>query len=111
MGNIRMPIEIVMIPRYSLGAITQLFVGHANTLALAAVYIKNLVIASFSFGAWVACTAFGVGQLDMLGVYMKRSYIILNPTMVVLLYVFATQILKLIGQMANIFDAAEMLAL
>ncbi|KAK4791278.1 hypothetical protein SAY86_031691 [Trapa natans] len=42
--------------------------------------------------------AFGAGQLDMLGIYMQRSLVILNSIAVVLLYVFTSHILKLIGQ-------------
>ncbi|KAK4796220.1 hypothetical protein SAY86_028546 [Trapa natans] len=40
---------------YQYCAITQLFTGHVSILALAAVYIENSDIVSFSFGAWVAC--------------------------------------------------------
>ncbi|KAK4753607.1 hypothetical protein SAY87_001711 [Trapa incisa] len=116
------PAIFTSVCQYSLGAITQLFAGHVSTLALAAVSIENSVIAGFSFGVMLGMgsaletlcgQAFGAGQLDMLGVYMQRSWIILNSTAVVLslLYVFATQILKLIGQTENISDAAGMLAL
>ncbi|KAK4775784.1 hypothetical protein SAY87_023745 [Trapa incisa] len=33
----------------------ELFTDHISTLALAAIYIENLDIVGFSFGAWVAC--------------------------------------------------------
>lgn len=48
--------------------------------------------------------AFGGGQLDMLGVYMQRSWLILNTTAVILMFVqiFATQILNFIGQKPEI---------
>lgn len=48
--------------------------------------------------------AFGAGQLNMLGVYIQRSWIILNATALVLMFVhiFAAQILRLIGQTPNI---------
>ncbi|KAJ6855277.1 protein DETOXIFICATION 29-like [Populus alba x Populus x berolinensis] len=54
--------------------------------------------------------AFGAGQLDMLGVYMQRSWLILNTTAVLLslVYIFAAQLLKLIGQTASISKAAGM---
>lgn len=44
--------------------------------------------------------AFGAGQVHMLGVYMQRSIIILSATCILLLplYIFATPILKLVGQ-------------
>ncbi|XP_021629266.1 protein DETOXIFICATION 29 [Manihot esculenta] len=52
--------------------------------------------------------AFGAGQLEMLGIYLQRSWVILGTTASLLsfLYIFATQILKLIGQQAAISKAA-----
>ncbi|XVE74971.1 hypothetical protein DITRI_Ditri12bG0060700 [Diplodiscus trichospermus] len=52
--------------------------------------------------------AFGAGQLDMLGIYMQRSWVILNSTALILslLYIFAAPILKLIGQTTSISKAA-----
>ncbi|KAJ7953561.1 Protein DETOXIFICATION [Quillaja saponaria] len=103
--------------QYSLGAITQLLAGHVGTLALAAVSIENSVIAGFSFGVMLGMgsaletlcgQAFGAGQIDMLGIYMQRSWVILNSTAVILcfLYIFSVQILKLIRQTTEISEAA-----
>lgn len=52
--------------------------------------------------------AFGAGQLDMLGIYMQRSWVILATTALFLslIYIFAASILKLIGQTAAISQAA-----
>lgn len=52
--------------------------------------------------------AFGAGQEGMLGIYMQRSWVILNSTSIVLtfVYIFATPILKLIGQTSEISEAA-----
>ncbi|KAA8529621.1 hypothetical protein F0562_034279 [Nyssa sinensis] len=75
--------------QYSLGAVTQVFAGHVGTLELAAVSVENSVIAGFSFGVMLGMgsaletlcgQAFGAGQIDMLGVYMQRSWVILNTT-------------------------------
>lgn len=57
--------------------------------------------------------AFGAGQLDMLGIYMQRSWVILNTTSVLLsfLYIFAQPLLKLIGQTDEISKAAGTFAL
>jgi MATE family multidrug resistance protein len=54
--------------------------------------------------------AYGAGQLDMLGLYMPRSWVILNATAVILtlLYIFAGPFFKLIGQTAEISQAAGM---
>ncbi|XP_043687513.1 protein DETOXIFICATION 30-like [Telopea speciosissima] len=57
--------------------------------------------------------AFGAGQLDMLGIYMQRSWVILNTTAIVLtfLYIFAERFLKLIGQSDEISKAAGVFAI
>ncbi|GKV22971.1 hypothetical protein SLEP1_g32770 [Rubroshorea leprosula] len=116
------PAIFASICKYSLGAITQIFAGHVSTLALAAFSIENSVIAGFSFGIMLGMgsaletlcgQAFGAGQIDMLGIYMQRSWIILNATAIILcfLYIFAAQILKLIGQTAEISKTAGMFAI
>ncbi|KAF5746566.1 protein TRANSPARENT TESTA 12-like [Tripterygium wilfordii] len=108
--------------QYSLGAITQTFAGQVGTLELAAVSIENSVIAGFSFGLMLGMgsaletlcgQAYGAGQVDMLGVYMQRSWIILITTALCLssVYIFAGRILRLIGQTAEISKAAGTLSL
>ncbi|KAF3780118.1 hypothetical protein EJ110_NYTH29524 [Nymphaea thermarum] len=108
--------------RYSLGAVTQAFAGHLGTLELAAVSMENSVIGGFSFGVTLGMAsaleticgqAYGAGQLDMLGIYMQRSWVILNSTALVLciFYVFATPFLKLIGQATEIAESAGTFAI
>ena len=52
--------------------------------------------------------AFGAGQVNLLGVYMQRSWIILFVACLFLLplYVFATPVLKLLGQRKDIAELA-----
>lgn len=52
--------------------------------------------------------AFGAGQVHLLGVYMQRSWIILFVACFFLLplYIYATPLLKLLGQEADIAEAA-----
>ncbi|KAL5762147.1 hypothetical protein ACOSP7_018411 [Xanthoceras sorbifolium] len=111
------PAIFTSVCQYSLGAITQVFAGHVSTIALAAVSVENSVIAGFSFGAMIGMgsaletlcgQAYGAGQVDMLGVYMQRSWIILNTACLILMfiYIFAQQILRVIGQTAAISKAA-----
>ncbi|KAF5190839.1 Detoxification-like protein [Thalictrum thalictroides] len=108
--------------QYSLGAITQVFAGQLGTLELAAVSIENSVIAGLSFGIMLGMgsaletlcgQAYGAGQVDMLGIYMQRSWVILNATAILLtfLYIFAAPLLKLIGQEHNIAEAAGRFAI
>nr|GMD26462.1 protein DETOXIFICATION 29-like [Ipomoea batatas] len=116
------PAVFTSICQYSLGAITQTFAGHLSTIDLAAVTVENSVIAGFSFGVMLGMgsaletlcgQAFGAGQIDMLGVYMQRSWVILNATAVILtaLYVAAAPFLRLIGQTEEISAAAGRMAL
>ncbi|KAF7829314.1 protein DETOXIFICATION 29 [Senna tora] len=115
------PAIFTSISQYSLGAITQLLAGHVGTIQLAAVSVENSVIAGFCFGVMLGMgsaletlcgQAYGAGQLDMLGIYMQRSWVILNSTALLLslLYVFAKAILKGIGQTARIAEAAGVFA-
>ncbi|KAL4638954.1 hypothetical protein ACB092_03G183300, partial [Castanea dentata] len=108
--------------QYSLGAVTQVFLGQVGTLDLAAFSMENSVIAGFSLGIMLGMgsaletlcgQAFGAGQIDMLGIYMQRSWVILTTTglFLSLLYIFAAPLLKLIGQTEAISDAAGVFAL
>lgn len=57
--------------------------------------------------------AFGARRPDMLGIYLQRSWVILITTSLLLLsflYIFAGQILKLIGQTEAISKAAGIFA-
>ncbi|XP_076950185.1 protein DETOXIFICATION 31-like [Bidens hawaiensis] len=116
------PMIFTTVCQYSLGAITQTFAGHVGTLDLAAFSIENSVIAGFSLGIMVGMgsaletlcgQAYGAGQIDMLGVYMQRSWIILFVTALLLMffYIFATPLLILIGQTQDISQLAGKMAL
>ncbi|KAK1436536.1 hypothetical protein QVD17_02317 [Tagetes erecta] len=116
------PAIFTSVCRYSLGAVTQTFAGHVGTLDLAAFSVENSVIAGFSLGIMLGMgsaletlcgQAYGAGQIDMLGVYMQRSWVILLVTalLMVNLYIFATPMLLLIGQTEEIAHAAGKMAL
>ncbi|KAL0421426.1 UNVERIFIED_CONTAM: protein DETOXIFICATION 29 [Sesamum latifolium] len=103
--------------QFSLGAITQTLAGHVGTAELAAFAIENNVIAGFSFGVmWgmgsaletLCGQAYGAGQINMLGVYMQRSCVVLLTTSLLLtfLYIFAGPILLLLGQKEDMSRAA-----
>ncbi|KAL6954651.1 Protein DETOXIFICATION 31 [Sarracenia purpurea var. burkii] len=116
------PAVFTTLCQYSMGAITQLLAGHLGTIELAAFSIENSVVAGFALGFLLGMgsaletlcgQAFGAGQLDMLGIYMQRSWVILiaSSLLLMLLYIFATPILLLIGQTEAISKAAGTLAL
>ncbi|XP_077225021.1 protein DETOXIFICATION 33-like isoform X2 [Tasmannia lanceolata] len=115
--KIAAPAIFTAICQYSLGAITQTFVGHVGTLELAAVAIGNSVISGLAFGIMLGMgsaletlcgQAFGAGEIKMMGIYMQRSWIILICTAIVLIpiYVFSPPILILLGQTREISDLA-----
>ncbi|XP_022966772.1 protein DETOXIFICATION 29-like [Cucurbita maxima] len=115
------PAVFTSVCQYSFGAITQLFAGQVSTVALAAVSIENSVIAGFAFGVMLGMgsaletlcgQAYGAGQLDMMGVYVQRSCVILVSTAVILtpFYVFATPLLRAIGQTAEVAEAAGVMS-
>ncbi|KAL5063385.1 hypothetical protein RYX36_025122 [Vicia faba] len=116
------PAIFTSISQYSLGAVTQVFAGQVGTLQLAAVSIENSVIAGFCLGITIGMgsaletlcgQAFGAGKLDMLGIYMQRSWLILNATAIILslLYIFAEPLLKFIGQTTAISETAGVFTL
>ncbi|XP_077241969.1 protein DETOXIFICATION 35-like isoform X2 [Tasmannia lanceolata] len=111
------PIVFNILCIYGLNSTTQIFVGHIGNLELAASSIGLSVISTFSFGFLLGMgsaletlcgQAFGAGQVHMLGIYMQRSWIILFVSCIIMspIYIFATPILKLIGQEAAIADLA-----
>ncbi|KAK4384335.1 protein DETOXIFICATION 35 [Sesamum angolense] len=124
------PIVIQILCQYGGTSVATIFVGHLGDVDLSAFTIASTVIGTFAFGfmvvlllyfcligefAWYGSAletlcgqAFGAGQVHMLGVYMQRSMIILLATCILLLpiYVFATPILKLLGQQDEIAHLA-----
>ncbi|CAO2183992.1 unnamed protein product [Urochloa humidicola] len=116
------PAIFTSIAQYSLGAVTQVFAGHLTTLELDAFSTENNVIAGLALGITMGMgsaletlcgQAYGAKQLHMLGVYLQRSWIILNAMSVLMLplYLFATPILRFFHQDAEIASLAGRLAL
>ncbi|XP_022887084.1 protein DETOXIFICATION 35-like [Olea europaea var. sylvestris] len=111
------PIVFQVLCQYGTYSVTNMFVGHLGDIELSAFSITLSVICTFSFGLLFGMgsaletlcgQAFGAGQIHMLGIYMQRSIVILTITCVVLLplYLFATPILKLLGQEDDIANLA-----
>ncbi|XP_057951728.1 protein DETOXIFICATION 35 [Malania oleifera] len=111
------PIAFNILCQYGVNSATNIFAGHLGELQLSAVAISLSVIGTFSFGFMLGMgsaletlcgQAFGAGQIDLLGVYMQRSWIILWISCFFLLpiYAFAAPILKLLGQEPDIADLA-----
>ncbi|KAF7153558.1 hypothetical protein RHSIM_Rhsim01G0148000 [Rhododendron simsii] len=111
------PIAFNILCNYGINSFTNIFVGHLGNVELSAVAISLSVLANFSFGFLLGMgsaletlcgQAFGAGHLEMLGIYMQRSWIILSSAcfFILPLYVYATPILKLLGQRDDIAKLA-----
>ncbi|KAL0313951.1 UNVERIFIED_CONTAM: protein DETOXIFICATION 27 [Sesamum angustifolium] len=94
---------------FSLTLITQSFAGHLDQRQLAAISIATTVIISISFGFLLGMAsaletlcgqAYGGKQYHLLVIYLQRSWVVLFLSSILLLplFIFATPILKLIGQ-------------
>ncbi|KAL8479045.1 hypothetical protein ACS0TY_030807 [Phlomoides rotata] len=107
---------------YSMFVITQAFAGHLGDLELAAMSIASSVVVGFDFGLMLGMAsaletlcgqAYGAKKYYMLGVYMQRSWIVLLLCSVVMLplFFFATPILKLLGQPADVAELSGVVVL
>ncbi|KAK2973378.1 hypothetical protein RJ640_024861 [Escallonia rubra] len=111
-------IAITTLCQFGMNSVTDMFVGHLGNIDLSSVSIALTVLGTFSFGFMLGMgsaletlcgQAFGARQVHMLGVYMQRSWIILLVSGCLFLlpiYMFATPILKLLGQDDDIADLA-----
>ncbi|MED6112514.1 hypothetical protein PIB30_062401 [Stylosanthes scabra] len=111
------PIAFNILCNYAVNSFTNIFVGHIGDLELSAVAISLSVISNLSFGFLLGMAsaletlcgqAYGAGQVEMLGVYMQRSWIILLGACILLLpiYIYSEPILILLGQDHEIAELA-----
>ncbi|EEF48574.1 protein DETOXIFICATION 27 isoform X2 [Ricinus communis] len=107
---------------FSMTVITQAFAGHLSDINLAAISIATTVIIAVSFGFLLGMAsaletlcgqAYGAKQYHILGLYMQRSWIVLFLCSILLLpmFLFATPILKLIGQPEEVAEQTGLVAI
>ncbi|XP_065847022.1 protein DETOXIFICATION 27-like isoform X1 [Euphorbia lathyris] len=110
------------IASYSMNIITQAFAGHLGDVPLASISIANTVIVGFNFGLLLGMAstletlcgqAFGARRYHMLGIYMQRSWIVLFLCCFLMLpfYVFASPILKWVGQPDEVAEESQVVAM
>ncbi|CAA7027191.1 unnamed protein product [Microthlaspi erraticum] len=115
------PAIFTRISTYLILVITQAFAGHLGELELAAISIVNNVVIGFNFSLLLGMAsaletlcgqAFGAKKYDMMGVYLQRSWIVLLLCCVLLLpmYIFASSILKFLGQPDDIAELCGTIA-
>ncbi|KAL0371726.1 UNVERIFIED_CONTAM: protein DETOXIFICATION 35 [Sesamum calycinum] len=111
------PIAFQIVCQYGSTTVAIIFVGHLGDVELSAFSIALSVIGTFGIGVLYGMgsaletlcgQAFGAGQVHMLGIYLQRSILVLLASCIILLpvYVFATPILKLLGQPDEIAEPA-----
>ncbi|XP_043713177.1 protein DETOXIFICATION 27-like [Telopea speciosissima] len=107
---------------YSMNVITQAFTSHIGDLELVSLSITNNVIVGFNYGLLLGMAsaletlcgqAFGAKKFHKLGIYLQRSWIVLFLFSVLLLpmYVFATSILKWMGQPEDVAEQSGMVVM
>nr|XP_043631577.1 protein DETOXIFICATION 27-like [Erigeron canadensis] len=110
------------IAMYSTLVITQALAGHLGDLEFAATSIATSLILGFDLGLVLGMAsaletlcgqAYGAKDYRMLGVYLQRSWIVLFLTSVLILplYIFASPVLKLLGQPADISELSGVVAI
>ncbi|OEL29372.1 Protein DETOXIFICATION 29 [Dichanthelium oligosanthes] len=115
--HIAFPAILTAVFQFSIGFVTVGFVGHIGSVELAAVTVVENVIEGFAYGVLLGMgsaletlcgQAVGAGQVDMLGVYIQRSWIICGATALVLTptYLFTGPILRALRQPGDIADVA-----
>ncbi|XP_024977241.1 protein DETOXIFICATION 27-like [Cynara cardunculus var. scolymus] len=103
------------IASFTMNVVTQAFAGHLGDIELAAITISTSVIVGFNFGLLLGMAsaletlcgqAFGAKRYNMIGIYMQRSWIVLFICCLITLplYIFATPILKALGQPDDIAE-------
>ncbi|KAK1275991.1 Protein TRANSPARENT TESTA 12 [Acorus gramineus] len=122
MWHIAGPAILTAIFEFSIGVVTSAYVGQMGDVELAAVSIVQNVIEGFAYGIMLGMgsaletlcgQAVGAGQLNMLGVYMQRSWIITGVTALILtpIYVLTSPILKGLRQDHEIAEMAGKFAI
>ncbi|GMY28808.1 protein DETOXIFICATION 27-like [Fagus crenata] len=89
---------------FSMTVITQAFAGHLSNLDLAAISIASTTLCGQAYGA---------KQYHMLSIYLQRSWIVLFLCSILLLplFLFATPILKLLGQTNAVAEQSGVVAM
>ncbi|TKY74409.1 TRANSPARENT TESTA protein 12 [Spatholobus suberectus] len=119
--HIAAPSIFTRLAMFSITVVTQSFAGHLGDLDLAAISIACTVLISITFGFLLGMAsaletlcgqAYGAGQHRMLGVYLQRSWVVLFLSSILMLpmFVFATPVLKLIGQPVAVAEQAGLVA-
>ncbi|XP_058779115.1 protein DETOXIFICATION 35-like [Vicia villosa] len=115
--RIAVPVALCSLFQYLNYTSTSIYAGHLGDIELSSVSLYLSVITSIYYSllfgmstalATVCGQAYGAGQFQNAGIYVQRSWIILLTTCIFLLpiHIYATPILKYLGQEQKIADLA-----
>ncbi|KAK7364359.1 hypothetical protein VNO80_12950 [Phaseolus coccineus] len=115
--RIAFPVALTHLFQFLTNSSTSIYAGHLGDIELSSISVSQGVISSIYFNllfgmssalATLCGQAFGAGKIQSTCIYVQRSWIILTITCTILLpiYVYATPILKLLGQDEGIADLA-----
>ncbi|KAG8367764.1 hypothetical protein BUALT_Bualt16G0106700 [Buddleja alternifolia] len=116
------PAILVRVSMFGINVISQAFVGHIGSTELAAYALvftvllrfANSILLGMTSGLGTLCgQAYGAKRYHMLGIYLQQSWIILIITSTIIspIFIFATPILKALGQDGLIAEVAGTIAL
>ncbi|KAL0453319.1 UNVERIFIED_CONTAM: protein DETOXIFICATION 21 [Sesamum latifolium] len=107
---------------FGINVISQAFIGHIGSTELAAYALVLTLLTRFANGLLLGMAsgletlcgqAYGAKQYHMLGIYLQRSWIVLTvfTTLLLPVYIFATPILKALGQDEAVAEVAGKIGL
>ncbi|KAG9130532.1 hypothetical protein Leryth_011792 [Lithospermum erythrorhizon] len=115
--KVALPSVLARLSAFGSVIVTQSFIGHISSLDLAAYalvqtlsvrFVNGILIGMSSATETLCGQAYGAKQYHMMGVYLQRSWIVDFITLTILLpiFIFGTQIFKLLGEQTDIAEAA-----
>ncbi|KAG4941677.1 hypothetical protein JHK87_045548 [Glycine soja] len=115
--RVALPMALLALFQLLMDSSTSIYAGHIGDIELSSIGVYQGVIGAIYFYllfgmssalATLCGQAFGAGKIQSTCIYVQRSWIILTATCIILLpiYVYATPILKLLGQDEGIAEVA-----
>ncbi|GAV57472.1 MatE domain-containing protein [Cephalotus follicularis] len=116
------PAMLASVTNFGTFVVTQAFIGHIGAVELAGYALIQVIAVRFANGLLLGMAsatetlcgqAFGAEHYHMLGIYLQRSWIInlVTATLVLPVFIFATDIFKLLGEEDDIASAAGYISL
>ncbi|OMO49411.1 Multi antimicrobial extrusion protein [Corchorus olitorius] len=120
--RVAFPSMLTRVTSFGMIIITQSFLGHISEVELATYALIQSILVRFVNGILIGMSsatetlcgqAFGAKHYHMMGIYLQRSWIVdgATATLVMPLFIFATPLLKLLGQEEEIANAAGRISL